>query len=130
MSEPQHPIPQTVRRAVIIDDQPAVCEVLSKMLISLGYVVTIATDSRSSYIFDREDSDINFLDVVMPISSGLKVIEQLARQKSKCAIVLMSGDFERLNEAESYVVSLDLNLITALEKPFKLQDIKFILQSA
>ena len=96
---------------------------------SLGYDVTTATDARSSYVFDLVESDIIFLDVLMPNSSGLQVIEKLAGQKSKCAIVLMSGDFERLSQAESYAVSLDLNLISALEKPFKFEDIEFIVKS-
>jgi DNA-binding NtrC family response regulator len=118
-----------MRRIVIIDDEPAFVETLSAMLKSLGYDVTSATDARSSY-FDLTDDDIVFLDVLMPNSSGLQVLAQLAQQKATCAIVLMSGHLERLEGAEKYAESLDLNLIGALEKPFRLKDIKDVLSEA
>jgi FixJ family two-component response regulator len=63
----------------------------------------------------------------MPISSGLQVLDLLAQQQATCAIVLMSGNLERLDGAEKYAESLDLNLIGALEKPFRLDDVKDVL---
>jgi DNA-binding NtrC family response regulator len=97
------------------------------MIGSLGHEVTISTDARSSYTFDLNDDDIVFLDVLMPNTSGLQVLDQLAQQKATCAIVLMSGHLERLDGAEKHAESLDLNLIAALEKPFRLEDIKDVL---
>jgi DNA-binding NtrC family response regulator len=119
-----------LRRIVIIDDEPAFVETLSAMLTSLGYDVMSSTDARSSYSFDLTDDDIVFLDVLMPNLSGLQVLHQLAQQKATCAIVLMSGHLERLEGAEKYAESLDLNLIAALEKPFRLEDIKDVLSEA
>ena len=80
-----------------------------------------------SYALDLADDDIVFLDVLMPDTSGLQVLDQLAQQGSKCFIVLMSGHLERLEGAETYAERLDLNLIGALEKPFRLEDIKDVL---
>ena len=119
-----------MRRIVIVDDDPAFVETLSAMVLSLGYDVTISTDARSSYTLDLTDDDIVFLDVLMPNLSGLQVLEQLAQQQATCAIVLMSGHLERLDGAEKYAESLDLNLIGALEKPFRLDDIKDVLSEA
>jgi two-component system, OmpR family, response regulator PfeR len=116
-----------MRRVVVIDDLPAFAETLSAMLDSLGYRVTVSTDARSSYTLDLSDDDIVFLDVLMPHISGIQVLEQLARQRSKSWIVLMSGDKQRLDAAEKLAEQLDLNLIGALEKPFKLEDIQVVL---
>ena len=63
----------------------------------------------------------------MPNTSGLQVLDQLAQQKARCAIVLMSGHLERLDSAEKYAEKLNLNLIGALEKPFRLDDIRDLL---
>jgi FixJ family two-component response regulator len=112
---------------VIIDDDSAFAETLGAMVRSLGYGATISTDARSSYTFDLSDDDVVFLDVLMPNTSGLQVMEHLARQHAKCAIVLMSGFLERLEGAEKYGTSLGLNLAGALEKPFRLDDIKDVL---
>jgi DNA-binding NtrC family response regulator len=120
----------TKRRVVIIDDEPAFAEILTKLVSDLGFEVTVATDARSSYTFELKNSDIVFVDVLMPNVSGLQVLEKLAQQKAKCSVVLMSGHLERLEEAEKLARKLDLNLIGALEKPFRLQDVKDVLLGA
>jgi DNA-binding NtrC family response regulator len=121
---------KTKRRVVIIDDEAAFAETLTKMVRSLGFDVTVSTDARSSYTFDLKNSDVVFVDVLMPNVSGLQVLEQLARQEAKSSIVLMSGYLERLDEAEKLARKLELNLIGALEKPFRLEDVKDVLLGA
>jgi DNA-binding NtrC family response regulator len=118
------------RRVVIIDDEVFFAETLTKMVKSLGFDVTVSTDARSSYTFELKASDVVFVDVLMPNVSGLQVLEQLARQKAKSSIVLMSGHLERLDEAEKLARKLDLNLIGALEKPFRIEDVKDVLLGA
>ena len=122
--------PNPLRRVLIIDDDPAFVDTLSAMVLSLGFPVTISVDGRSDHILDLTDNDIVFLDILMPISSGLQVLDQLAEQQATCAIVLMSGNLEHLEGAEKYAESLDLNLIGALEKPFRLDDVKDVLSVA
>jgi DNA-binding NtrC family response regulator len=118
------------RRVVIIDDEAAFAETLTKMVKSLGFDVTVATDARSSYTFELKTSDVVFVDVLMPNVSGFQVLEKLARQKAKSSVVLMSGHPERLDEAEKLARKLDLNLIGALEKPFRIEDVKDVLLGA
>lgn len=115
------------RRVVIIDDEPAFAETLTKMVKSLGFEVTVSTDPRSSYTFALENTDVVFVDVLMPNVSGLQVLEKLAQQKTRSSIVLMSGHLERLDEAEKLARKLDLNLVGALEKPFRIEDVKDVL---
>ena len=119
-----------VRKVIIIDDDPAFAETLRAMVNSLGHDATVSTDARSSYALDLSDDDVIFIDVLMPNTSGLKVLDQLAQQKATCPIILMSGHLERLEGAEKYAESLDLNLIAALEKPFRLEDIRDVLTEA
>jgi hypothetical protein len=57
-------------------------------------------------------------------------LEQLAKQNAKCGIILMSGSMERLDVAEKYADSLELELIGSLEKPFRLDHIKAVLAEA
>ncbi|MEQ1520767.1 MAG: response regulator [Aestuariivirga sp.] len=118
------------RRVVIIDDEPAFAETLTKMVKSLGFEVTVSTDARSSYTFELKTSDVVFVDVLMPNVSGLQVLEKLAQQKARSSIVLMSGHLERLDEAEKLARKLDLNLVGSLEKPFRLEDVKDVLLGA
>ncbi|HQX85394.1 MAG TPA: response regulator [Aestuariivirga sp.] len=118
------------RRVVIIDDEAAFAKALTRIVNALGYEVTVSTDARSSYTFDLKSSDIVFVDVLMPNVSGLEVLQKLAQQKTRSAIVLMSGHEERLDEAEKLARNLDLNLVGALTKPFRLEDVKDVLLGA
>jgi CheY-like chemotaxis protein len=120
---------QRKRRVVIIDDEPALATLLTNMIGGLGYEVMVSTDPGSSYTYEIRDSDIVFIDVLMPHVSGLQVLERLARQNTKCSIVIMSGQGERLDEAEKLAKKLNLELIGVLEKPFRLADVKGVLES-
>ena len=115
-----------MRRIVIIDDDPAFALTLNRMLSSLDYEDTISTDA--SFAFDLSDDDVVFLDVLMPNTSGLQVLDQLANRGRKCAIALMSGNPEQLDQAEKYAELLNLNLIGALDKPFRLADVEGVLE--
>ena len=116
------------RRVVIIDDEPAFVETLTKMLSGLTYEVKVSKDSKSSSTFDVSDDDIVFLDVLMPHTPGQRVLEQLARQQAKCAIIMMSGSADRLDAAKKYAENLELNLVGALQKPFRLADVRDVLE--
>jgi CheY-like chemotaxis protein len=63
----------------------------------------------------------------MPHISGSQVLEQLARQGTKPAIVAMSGNPQSLDQVEALARKLDLDLIGVLEKPFRVDDLKHIL---
>jgi CheY-like chemotaxis protein len=121
------PPSQPVRRAVIIDDEPAFVAMLTKMLESFGFEVKVSTDTRSSQTYEIRDSDIVFVDALMPHVSGSQVLEQLARQGTKSHIVAMSGNPQSLDQAESLARKLELNIAGVLEKPFRVADLKFIL---
>ena len=118
------------RRVVIIDDEVVFAETLTKIVKSLGFDVTLVTDARSSYAFDLKNSDIVFVDVLMPNISGFQVLEKLAGQKARLSVVLMSGHSERLDEAEKLARKLGLTLVGALEKPFRFEDVKDVLLGA
>jgi CheY-like chemotaxis protein len=85
-------------------------------------------NARSSVTYELRDSDIAFVDIQMPHVDGLQVLALLAGQNTKCSIVIMSGQGERLDEAEKLAKKLNLELIGVLEKPFRLADMKGVLE--
>jgi len=118
------------RRVVIIDDDPAMAEILTALVGGLGHDVIVKQDSSASHTYEVRDDDIVFVDMVMPKVSGLQVLEQLGRQNVKSAIVVMSSNDQRLNEAEQLVKELDLDLLGVLHKPFQLPDVRAVLEAA
>ncbi len=118
------------RRVVIIDDDPALAEILTALVGSLGHDVIVKEDSSASHTYEVRDDDIVFVDMVMPKVSGIQVLEQLGRQNVKSAIVVMSSNDRRLNEAEQLMKKLDLELLGVLHKPFQLPDVRAVLEAA
>jgi DNA-binding NtrC family response regulator len=130
MAEPENYASPPKRRVVIIDDDPAFARVLTRMVGSLGHDAVVKQDSSASHTYEVRDDDIVFVDLLMPKVSGVQVLEQLARQGTKSTIVLMSGHDHSLREAEKLVKKLDLRFTGILYKPFRLPDVKSILDES
>jgi two-component SAPR family response regulator len=118
------------RRVVIIDDDSAFAGVLSKMVESLGHEAISKLDARISDTFEVRDSDVVFIDILMPHVNGIQVLEQFDRQNVKSAIVLMSGYDQFLDVAVQVAKKLDIQLSGVLHKPIRLVDVQTILEAA
>jgi DNA-binding response OmpR family regulator len=118
------------RRVVIIDDDHAFGELLTSLVGSLGHDAVVKEDSSASHTYEVKDSDIVFVDLMMPKVSGIQVLEQFGRQNVKSAIVLVSSNDTSLHEAEWVVKKLDLDLLGVLHKPFQLPDVRALLEVA
>ena len=130
MAKPDNYASPPKRRVVIIDDDPAFAGVLARMVGSLGHEALVRKDSSASHTYEVRDDDIVFVDLLMPKVSGVQVLEQFARQGVKSTIILMSGHDHALREAEKFVEKLDLRFAGVLFKPFRLPDVKSILDEA
>ena len=118
------------RRVVIIDDDHAFGELLTSLVGSLGHNAVVKADSSASHTYEVRDSDIVFVDLMMPRVSGIQVLEQFGRQNVKSAIVLVSSSYKYLHEAEQVVKKLDLDHLGVLHKPFQLPDVQLLLDAA
>jgi CheY-like chemotaxis protein len=76
---PDHPVTTArVRRILVVDDTPALLDVVRACLESEGYQVETCLESRHAVRLAREQRpDVIMLDVVMPEVSGWEVLEQL-----------------------------------------------------
>jgi DNA-binding NtrC family response regulator len=116
------------RRVVIIEDDPDFAERLTKLLTGLGHEVVVRLDSSASETYQIRDSDIVFLDLLMPRVSGVQVLEQLDRQNVQSPIVLMSSNDKFLQDAEDAMKKFQLWLLGVLYKPFRLVDVEAVLE--
>jgi two-component SAPR family response regulator len=116
------------RRVVIIDDDQVFVGLLAKMVGSFGHEVVVKADPRISDTFEVRDTDIVFVDILMPHVNGIHVLEQLGRQNVNSAIVLMSGYDQFLEAAVQVAKNLDIQLSGVLHKPIRLADVQTILE--
>ena len=105
-------------RILIVDDEPAVLNVVAKMVERLGYQAVIALTGRDALrLLAKEDIGILLLDVVL---KDMTVVELANRSHSfhgRRRIIFMSGHFPHL----------EINLprtVPFLQKPFTLAQLK------
>lgn len=116
------------RRVVIIEDDPVFANTLTNILASLGYDVVVRLDSSASETYEIRDSDVVFLDLLMPQVSGVQVLDRLNRQNLPSPIVLMSGNENYLRIAEEVMKQNRLQLLGVLHKPFLRVDVQAVLE--
>jgi CheY-like chemotaxis protein len=118
------------RKVLVIDDEEAFCVLMARMITNLGYKAITTNQAKSAHLDEMTESDIIFIDMMMPEMNGLQVLEVLSGHHIKSSIILMSGaDNEVLASAETFAKRANLKLIGVLNKPFRLDDVRTILEA-
>ena len=100
---------------LLVDDEPAVCRALSRLLRYLGYKVLIAeSGEEAKRIAASEHITLVLSDVQMPDMNGHEVATLFA---GRCPVILMSGNIEE-------------QMRGALAKPFSPEELVQQIQSA
>jgi CheY-like chemotaxis protein len=108
------------RQAVlIVDDDPIVRRILSRMLIQQGYEVFEAGDGREALAAVDSHAaqiDLVMLDLTMPVLGGVATMESLSQRHPGIPVILMSG------YSEEPVADFDgdgMHPVGFLAKPFE-----------
>lgn len=91
-------------KALVVDDDPDVCDLLRDYLVDKGYQVRVAYDGDEALsAYKRERADVVILDVRMPRKDGLETLRELKALDSRTAVIMVSGfgDDEIINKAEA-----------------------------
>ena len=116
----------TPPRLLVIDDEPAVGEVLSECLSLLGYDVEAARDGADGLArLARERFDLVVTDLRMPYLDGWDVLESARAITPGMPVIMVTGaaEDEDLERARAQGVRL-------LAKPFTLQELKAAVRDA
>jgi len=76
---------------LVIDDEPAVCEVLQTVLEDHGYTVRTATSAKNLTDLLTPPPDIILLDVLMPEINGLECLPQIKATAPDAHVVVITG---------------------------------------
>ncbi len=96
-------------RLLLVDDQPLVRAGLSRLLSSLGYIVSEAADGQEALERLRAgpgEFDLVISDQTMPRLSGLELAKALRADGSRMPIILCSGFSEVLDEQNALRVGV------------------------
>ncbi|WP_330174625.1 response regulator transcription factor [Streptomyces sp. NBC_01498] len=107
-------------RLLVVDDEPAILDVLATSLRFLGYEVTEAATGRAALAAVREHAPhLVLLDVMLPDLDGFEVVRRLRQGGSEVPVVFLTA-----RESGADVVDgLDLGADDYITKPFRLAEV-------
>jgi len=115
------------RRILVIDDEKAVRETLSQILVDEGYVVTSASSGEEGLRrLLEEPYDLAFLDVWLRDRDGLSILEAADGRIAEIPVVMISGHAN----VETAVRAVRLGAYDFLEKPLSLERVLLTAQKA
>ncbi|MEU6737487.1 response regulator transcription factor [Streptomyces physcomitrii] len=108
------------RRVLVVDDEPALVDVLATSLRFLGYTVDEAVDGRAALHAARENRpDLVLLDVMLPDMDGFEVVRRLRAGGSGVPVVFLTAR----ESGKDVVTGLDLGADDYITKPFRLDEV-------
>lgn len=117
------------RRVLVVEDDDDFRQFLIAALEDLGYDCLPQLNPSALISESIPDSDVVLVDLMMPDVDGIEVLRQLAACKSSASVILMSGIARRVLEtAEKAARALGLKVAGALQKPFRLYDLREVLE--
>lgn len=121
---PQASIPKM--RAIVVDDEESVRDVLGAILTEEGHEVVEASSAEEALmILTKSDYDVAFVDLAMPRIDGIAAAAEMKSRKPEMKIVLISGyGATRAYERSSPLVDID----AAISKPFDYSEIQDVLR--
>jgi FixJ family two-component response regulator len=100
----------------IVDDDEAICGILSELVGAWGYTSHIVTDDRiRSDWYVSAGADIYLIDLHMPDIHGLDLIPKVLMHHPDSRIIIITGYADK----ESAIKALRLGAFDFLEKPFE-----------
>ena len=110
-----------MRKILIIDDEPAIREVLQIFLEEHGFDVYTAENGIDALtIFRTQHPEIVFLDLLLPEKTGKDVLQEVRNLSPHTVVILITG----FSEKEIYSIIRPVDIQAILKKPFRLAHIE------
>ena len=113
-------------QALVADDEPLICDLLTRFLSRRGYAVVTAADGEEALEKMRESRpDLFLLDIYLPKVDGLGVLERIRDEELEVGTIwTMTGKADD----DSVKKSLRLGASDVFTKPLNLPHLDWLLQ--
>jgi two-component system response regulator PilR (NtrC family) len=112
---------------LVIDDEEVMRDVLSSLLSSAGYEVTVAEDGAQGLALARKGAfAAAIVDVMLPEMSGLQVLEELRKTDPDLAVLMITA----FASVETAITAMKNGAFDYVAKPFKHEEVLHILANA
>ena len=111
---------------MIVDDSPFMRQMLRKMLEMSGYEVVAEAENgvEAVSMYSKLCPDITFMDMLMPVKSGIDATKEILLLDKSAKIVMCSS----LGTEELIKAALESGARDVALKPYKVQELSEVLQ--
>ena len=115
-------------RVVVVDDQPAVCEVVADTIEYAGHeIVGKGRDGVEAVALAKElRPDLVVMDILMPGMNGVEAMKAILATKSAKRVLLMSGEYRSLGVTREEMMRE--GAAGFMEKPFNVSELFELLE--
>src|ERR1700687_3826795 len=107
--------------ALVVDDEPEVRRVISRVLEDAGWIVSEAESAaRAKELLDAQSWTLIFLDKCLPDGDGLSILQRVTKQHSETSVVMITGQGS-YNEA---ILAMTSGALNYLAKPFTIPEVR------
>ena len=118
---------QTEAKILVVDDEPSVCEVISRGLTQLGIECRIAADHEQALAAaTAEPPALAIVDIHMPGHNGIWLLEQFKERWPDMAVIMLTGE----TNARIAIDCLKKGAEDYLMKPIDLEELRISVQRA
>src|SRR5215468_7240272 len=120
-------MPASEATLLIIDDDPAIREILGDRLEALGYRVLTAADGQTGLtMLDQAGPHLVLLDIELPDMNGLEVLKEIRRRELEVTVVMITAH----GTVERAVQAMKDGAYDFLTKPFEPDRVALTVQRA
>ena len=108
---------------LIVDDEEALREGLGRVLEDEGYkVIAAGSGEQALAMLPNHHVDLILTDIRMPGMSGLELLKKVREINRTLGVIILTG----YGEIESYIEAMNFGAMEYVNKPFKMNELKFI----
>jgi response regulator RpfG family c-di-GMP phosphodiesterase len=112
---------------LVVDDEPAVCAVLSEGLTAEGYECqSVSSAQHALSLMEERPFDIVLVDLRMPGMSGMEFLKQARKAYPRSAFLMVTGE----DDIRQAVQAMKLGAVDYLLKPVELEAVTISVQRA
>ena len=116
-------------RMLIVDDEPEICDFLRGIALGIGYeVVTAHRAEEFKVAFKAAPADVILLDLTLPGTDGIELLNYMAEMKTKARILIISGYDEGIRRMAFQIgQARGLDMAGMLAKPLRVAELRRLL---
>ncbi|NLK62138.1 MAG: response regulator [Fusobacteria bacterium] len=112
-------------KVLIVDDEENIRGLLKNLIDDFSEVFEADTGKKGFSIFEKESPDLILLDIMLPDTSGVELLQQIRNKDRKVKIVMITA-YETI---KSVIDIMDIKISGYITKPFVIKEVREKLQS-